>query len=302
MGHSRAWTGQEAVPDDNDQISAGAGGIRNHMVDVRERMAFDHIWASSTATDGYHTTIHLQGRGDNPTAVASYALLFAKTGAAGAVELYLTGSGSQLTQLTSAGYLYLGNARVPNNSYILATNSAGTGTINVWKVDGSNLIVAGTSLSSITIVPPLVMTTTGVNTDLNAAYLNYYLASTSATASTIMVSDTAGRCSPYLKTYDSGWFAVAANTAYAKTHNLGTTAFIYSVYGAADGSGTRAGTIGGSVRENAGQYQGVVIDTITTTTCNIRAGTNNLGGYIRNAAANGWELPTYVRVIMLALE
>ena len=155
--HSREWTGQEAVPDDNDQISAGAGGIRNHMIDVRERMVLDHIFASSTSTDGYHTTIHLQGRGANPTAVASYMLLFAKTGVSGGVELYVVGSGTQVTQISKNGYVYLDASVLGNNVYLVASNSAGTGNVNVIKVDGNNLLVTGTNFSS-----SILVTTTAV--------------------------------------------------------------------------------------------------------------------------------------------
>ena len=293
MGHSRVWSTEEAVPDDNDQISAGAGGIRNHMVDVKERMVLDHIWASSTATDGYHTTIHLQGRGDNPTAVASYALLFAKTGTAGAIELYVTNSGTQNVQLTKVGYVYLSGGRLDNNSYIIATNSAGTANINVWKVDGSNLITAGTALTSTTMVPPLIMSTTAVNTNFNAAYLNYYLAATSATVSTIMVSDTAGRCSPFLKSYNSGWFAVAVNTDYVKTHNLGTDVILVQIQFSSDGSTVLC------VQDEGGSSEGVKIQSITTTTLNARTGPSVVARTFNPSAAH---TTGYYRVIALALE
>ena len=148
MGHSRVWSTEEAVPDDNDQISAGAGGIRNHMVDVKERMVLDHIWASSTATDGYHTTIHLQGRGDNPTAVASYMLLYAKTGTSGGVELYVVGSGTQATQITRGG---TGTTGEINDSFIkgdwILSSSTGahTGWTNVSATYANKFIRIGTS-------------------------------------------------------------------------------------------------------------------------------------------------------------
>lgn len=105
---------------------------------------------------------------------------------------------------------------------------------------------------------------------------------------------------------DTGWFAISADTTYAKTHNLGTTKCIIQVFtsSSSDGSANCFGdfnaTYDGGHTEYAG-YRGVNICALTTTTVSIRA--NNLTSYtpIKDAAGTGITV-AYARIILIALE
>jgi len=103
-----------------------------------------------------------------------------------------------------------------------------------------------------------------------------------------------------LKSYDSGWFAVAKNTNYAKAHGLGTTKCLITVLIAqnSDGSGWCHSSYKiyvYGVAQDAGTY----VTALSTTSITIHTGyayvamaENNASGY-----TNG-----YARITMLALE
>ena len=116
-----------------------------------------------------------------------------------------------------------------------------------------------------------------------------------------------------VRSYDSGWFAVAASTAYTKTHNLGTTKIFTLVFFSptADGSGevtvnTLTDTaIGGSGSSAAA---GAHVGAITATTLKVRCaahvafylnddGTKNGGDQDVTTYTSG-----YMRVVAIALE
>ena len=106
-----------------------------------------------------------------------------------------------------------------------------------------------------------------------------------------------------LKIYDSGWFAVTIGTSYVKTHSLGTTKVLITVFisDTSDGSGKIA--LGNGENSNAGgsmDFTGV--RALTTTTVTIRTGGNRLLN-TQDTSGSGWQ-PTsgYARVVMLALE
>ena len=101
-----------------------------------------------------------------------------------------------------------------------------------------------------------------------------------------------------LKTYDSGWFAITANTDYTKTHNLGTTKVITSVYWATDSNGTKMQETKNA--QSTIDSSWLTAHNITTTTVEIA-----LGSGLRWIDDDGTlEAYTsgYARVIMLALE
>jgi hypothetical protein len=52
MAHTRAWT--EVTPADGDLIRNGARDIRRRMVDIRERLEYEHIWNDDQTNDGMH--------------------------------------------------------------------------------------------------------------------------------------------------------------------------------------------------------------------------------------------------------
>ena len=110
---------------------------------------------------------------------------------------------------------------------------------------------------------------------------------------------------PSSKVYDSGWFAVSANTAYTKTHNLGTTKLMVLVYVSqnSDGSGWTAIMNNGYFGAD-GDHGGIF--TYAISTANISLMTANSYLYIGYNAAGGGSaaiyFPGYSRVVILALE
>ena len=109
-----------------------------------------------------------------------------------------------------------------------------------------------------------------------------------------------GKFSAPSNVYDSGWFNIAANTTYTKTHDLGTDKFLAIVW-AKDSAGNVSvprGGIGGW--DSAGDIpRGLVLCTPTTTQVSIR--TLYLDSTVMRTAG-GAGTATSARVIMLALE
>ncbi len=119
----------------------------------------------------------------------------------------------------------------------------------------------------------------------------------------LKLTDTGKIPTSALKVYDSGWFAVTANQAYTKTHNLGTTKVIFTVYYSSDSDG--------SVHSEPVDYQidiaanptwrigGRVCD-VTNTTCVVRTGLQYVAVTMFD---DGNVVPSgYYRVIGIALE
>ena len=99
--------------------------------------------------------------------------------------------------------------------------------------------------------------------------------------------------------YDSGWFAVSANTKYTKTHNLGCIPLNIELLGATDSSGANCHKVG-YYDDGSNTYGGMVWN-ITTTTFDINdypsgfdypirygASTSSASGYYRITANRGW--------------
>jgi hypothetical protein len=85
MAHTRSWS--DIRPAGTDLISAGDDTIREITVDIHERMAIDHIWASSLDHDGKHKKVTLIP--DNNTTEIQSATAASTTGAgtSGIVDL-----------------------------------------------------------------------------------------------------------------------------------------------------------------------------------------------------------------------
>ncbi len=99
--------------------------------------------------------------------------------------------------------------------------------------------------------------------------------------------------------YDSGWFAVSANTKYSKTHNLGCIPLHIELLGATDSSGANCHKVG-YYDDGSNTYGGMVWN-ITTTAFDINddtsgfdypirygASTSSASGYYRVIATRGW--------------
>ena len=108
---------------------------------------------------------------------------------------------------------------------------------------------------------------------------------------------------PSSKVYDSGWFAVSANTAYTKTHNLGTTKLMVLVYVSqnSDGSGWTA-IMNSGYFGAAGDHGGIFTYAISTTNISLRTANSYLYIGYNAAGYSGIFFPGYSRVVILALE
>ena len=78
MAHTRLWTTYEGKPAGADLISGGDNELRATKVDIRERLAVDHVMNVSTTTDGYHNKCTMPVQSSKPTAVASAGILYTK--------------------------------------------------------------------------------------------------------------------------------------------------------------------------------------------------------------------------------
>jgi len=103
--------------------------------------------------------------------------------------------------------------------------------------------------------------------------------------------------------YDSGWFAVTTNTAYTKTHGLGTANVLIQVYfgTAADGSGDVVNMGGGNL-DGDSYFIGMNTYSLTATTVTIKTGLHYLARYTNASSYNNVPTSGYVRIVMVALQ
>jgi hypothetical protein len=134
MTATRAWN--ESLPAGTDSISGGDDEIRNTKLDIRERMAIDHIWNDSTTTDGYHKKITLnEVQTSDPTAVANRGFLYLKDVSA-VVELFWEDESGNVKQLTTGGKLNVSSteAVLLTGDQTIAGNKTTTG---LWTFNTS---------------------------------------------------------------------------------------------------------------------------------------------------------------------
>lgn len=107
-----------------------------------------------------------------------------------------------------------------------------------------------------------------------------------------------------LNSYDSGWFAVAANGTYTQTHNLGTTKVIATLYFSSSSDGSSgfygAGALTSWRNNDQGEvYNGLAISDLTPNTVSVKFGSQ---------LTTDWDGPGmthfsgYARVVILALQ
>ena len=63
---SRDWTTYEAKPAGSDNLNVGDDEIRATKVDIRQRMAIDHVWGDTVNTDGLHNKCSLTYQAADP--------------------------------------------------------------------------------------------------------------------------------------------------------------------------------------------------------------------------------------------
>lgn len=100
---TRTWNGSyEASPANTQAASQGAQRIRELKLDLRERLAVDHIFGDGSANEGYHNVIHLPEQGSDPGGVANYGVVYTKD-VSTITELFYRDSAGTVTQITRNG-------------------------------------------------------------------------------------------------------------------------------------------------------------------------------------------------------
>src|SRR5258708_1635646 len=112
---SEPWSGAfEALPADNENISPGAGEIRNLKRDIREREMVDHSWTGDV-NDGKHLWATLMRAGAKPVIAGTDGAIYTKL-VAGHTELFYENEAGVEVQLTSQGSISSPNLLAQNNS------------------------------------------------------------------------------------------------------------------------------------------------------------------------------------------
>lgn len=105
MAHSNTWNAAyESSPADGDNVSAGAGKIRDLKQDIRERMAKDHYMAiaGTDADHGEHSKVTFQAPISTPSNVANKGFIYGKDVSA-KIELHWEDEDGDEVQLTAGG-------------------------------------------------------------------------------------------------------------------------------------------------------------------------------------------------------
>ena len=104
-----------------------------------------------------------------------------------------------------------------------------------------------------------------------------------------------------LKVYDSGWFPITTNSVYTKTHNLGTTKVIVSVYISDNSNGSGWCTLA-DVNMLPDLPCGVTVVKLSTTQIKIRAGYPFIMYHLGDGVSVYNPTSGYTRIVILALE
>jgi len=127
MAFSRTWNAAyEAQPADTENISLGAGRIRDIKTDVQERLEVDHFHAGD-AQDGEHKKLTLGAPIATPANVANKGFLYGKD-VGGKIELHWEDEDGNEIALTAAGSI---NAFPATTSILFYQSAAPAG----WTKD-----------------------------------------------------------------------------------------------------------------------------------------------------------------------
>jgi hypothetical protein len=152
MTATRDWTTYESKPSDTDYVSDGADQERLLKVDIRERMAVDHVWGVSTTTDGRHNQLTLPYQAADPTNAAGIGFVYTKNVGGGVIELYYEDAAGNVVKMTNAGSLntmplvtILGNVYPIGCIYteITGVNPATTFGFGTWVAIGTGQVLVG---------------------------------------------------------------------------------------------------------------------------------------------------------------
>ena len=131
MAFSRTWNAAyEAQPADTENISLGAGRIRDLKTDIQERLEVDHFHAGD-AQDGEHKKLTLGAPIATPANVANKGFLYGKD-VGGKIELHWLDEDGNEIALTAAGSI---NAFPATTSMLFYQSAAPAG----WTKDTTTL-------------------------------------------------------------------------------------------------------------------------------------------------------------------
>lgn len=134
---TRTW--DETIPPNTQAASQGANRIRDHKVDVKERLEVDHSMAAD-ADDGAHKKVTLVEQASAPTNATDRGFVYAKD-VAGVTELFYeddTGAEIQITVGGKVNGAALATASVTADH--LAANSVGNSEMANDAIDTAELV------------------------------------------------------------------------------------------------------------------------------------------------------------------
>ncbi len=142
MALTRTWDGSyEASPADGDDISEGAGKIRNLKVDVQERGVVDHSWAGD-ADDGKHKQVtYVNPLGSDPADVTDEGVTYTKNVNSKA-ELFWKDEDGNVAQISSVGAIL---------AAMSATTLVKSGAYPIVAADRGKLILANANGGAFTV-------------------------------------------------------------------------------------------------------------------------------------------------------
>ena len=145
----------ETSPAGNDNASSGDDRIREMKTQVREIVDVDHKFDSSgqDADMGKHNKCSFIETDNLGTGAEGKPIFGAQT-VDGVAELVVTTEDDDDLQLTTKGAIRLSSGVVDNNDYLTATDNAGTGTVDIIKVDTSDVVVVADGVQTATNAAP----------------------------------------------------------------------------------------------------------------------------------------------------
>jgi len=189
MAFTKNW--DESVPPDTGETpSLGAQRIREFKQAIRERLAEDHKFVSDETGQsdiGKHKKVRLIKQDSDILAETDIGILYTKN-VNNIPELFWRDENGNIKQLTSEGKLNIAEAEIP----AVFVKLTGDQTIAGVKTFSSN---------------PKIETYADPTADEEFAPKKY-------------VDDAVSPLLSRTPDYDSGWFAVTANTLYTKAHSL----------------------------------------------------------------------------------
>lgn len=241
-----------ATPAGSDDPAEADDRMQEIKAAVQEREDVDHYWEKtgtqvSDADTGEHRKITLRTLSAAVvaalTATKAYLYRLITDG-----ELYWKDDDDNTLQLTDKGN------NLPNDTYLKATNKADDGSVDLIKAGRNEADDADVAFIS---DAARMASNTAPGEDTGVANKKY-------------VDDQIAA-----KQYDSGWFSAVTGGTYVKTHNLGSTALLITLF-----CKTSGGMIFvANLSINVAVEEGASVLSISTTQLTVQAGQDKVGLY-----------------------